>query len=42
MDDPFCFNLSETVFHLDQERKRHAINCAVAFAKMFISSLSSN
>ena len=35
------FNLSEVVFHLDQERKLHAINCVVFFAKAFISSLNS-
>ena len=39
--NPFYFNLSEVVFNLDQERKLHAINCVVFFAKAFISSLNS-
>ena len=39
--NPFGFNLSEVAFHLDQERKFHAINCVVFFAKAFISSINS-
>ena len=44
MDDlilPMLFILSEIVFHLDQERKLHAINCVVVFAKVFISNSNS-
>ena len=36
--NPFYFNLSEVFFNLDQERKLHAINCVLFFAKAFISS----
>ena len=36
--NPFYFNLSKVVFHLDQERKLHALNCVVFFAKKFICS----
>ena len=39
--NPFYFNLSEVFFNLDQERKLHAINCVLFFAKAFISSLNS-
>ena len=39
--NPFYFNLSEVFFNLDQERKLHAINCVLFFAKVFISSLNS-
>ena len=39
--NPFYFNLSEVFFNLDQERKLHAINCVLFFAKAFISSLKS-
>ena len=39
--NPFYFNLSEVFFNLDQERKLHAINCFLFFAKAFISSLIS-
>ena len=39
---PLYFNLSEVVFNFDQERKLHAINCVIFFAKPFISSLNSD
>ena len=39
---PLYFNLREVVFNLDQERKLHAINCVIFFAKPFISSLNSD
>ena len=40
--NPFYFDLSEVVFHLDQERKLPAINWIVFFAKKFLSSLNSS
>ena len=40
MANQFYFNLSEVVFHVDQERKLHAINCVVFFVNAFISSLN--
>ena len=38
----FYFNLSDVVFHLDQEKKLHAISCVIFFDKAFISSLNSD
>ena len=40
--NPFNFDLSEVVFHLDLERKLPAINWIVFFAKEFLSSLNSS
>ena len=40
--NPFYFDLSEVVFHLDLERKLPAINWIVFFAKEFLSSLNSS
>ena len=39
--NPFYFNLSEVVFHLEQEGKLNAINSVVVLSKMFISSVNS-
>ena len=39
--NPFYFNLSEVVFHLEKEGKLNAINCVVVLSKMFISSVNS-
>ena len=33
ISNPFYFNLSEAVFHLGQERKTHAINCAASLLR---------